>query len=480
MATISCSILFLLLSGQFYSTSGNNGGHGNLSAHFKCHPDQASTLLQLKQSFSFEYATSTLPSWEDSTDCCHWEGISCDTATGHVISLNLSRLGLYGYGIHQALFNLTSIQLLDLSMNDFGGSQLPALGFEKLSSLTSLNLSSSGFSGQIPISISKLTSLVSLDLSNQDVYDNNGIPSNRLLLWEPSFKTLVRNFSKMRELYLNGVNISSTGKEWCTALAKYIPHIRVLSLENCGLYGSIHPSFSRLRTIEVINLRRNTISGAFPLYFVNFLNLSVLTLLELDLNGQFPQKIFELKHLTSLELSGNTNLMVQVQSLPRSSLETLALDGTNFSIAKPSSFRNLRLLNTLHLDAQIISKELSSSLSTLHYLEELSLSRLVLSNESFLSWIGNLKHLVFLTLEYGDFSHTSNSWIGKLTNLEALVILNSIFSGSIPPEIGNFKNLRILSLHNCSLSGKIPAWIADLKHLSYVNLSTNNLSGKFC
>ncbi|XP_072147893.1 receptor-like protein 33 [Setaria viridis] len=158
-------------------------------------------------------------------------------------------------------------------------------------------------------------------------------------------------------------------------------------------------------------------------------------LLELDLNGQFPQKILELKHLTTLELSGNANLMVPVQSLPKgSSLETLALDGINLSIAKPSSFGNLRFLHALHLDARIISKELSSSLSTLDSLEEL----LVLLNESFLSWIG---------------------WI--------------------PPEIGNFKNLRILSLHNCSLSGKIPAWIADLKHLSYVNLSTNNLSENF-
>uniref|UniRef100_K4A3A6 Disease resistance R13L4/SHOC-2-like LRR domain-containing protein n=1 Tax=Setaria italica TaxID=4555 RepID=K4A3A6_SETIT len=444
MASISWYILLLLLSGQFYTTSGTNGVH-------------------------------------DNTDCCHWEGVGCDTATGHVTSLNLTRLGLYSHGIDQALFNLTSVQLLDLSMNDFGGSQLPAVGFVRLSSLTNLNphnsqllnLSSSGFSGQIPISIGKLTNLVSLDLSNQYVYDNNGISTNRLLLWEPSFKTLVRNFSKMRELYLNGVNISSSGKEWCTALGKYIPCIRVLSLENCGLYGSIHPSFSSLCSLEVINLRRNTISGAFPQYFADFLNLSVLMLLELDLNGQFPQKILELKHLTTLELSGNANLMVPVHSLPKgSSLETLALDGTNLSIAKPSSFGNLRFLHALHLDARIISKELSSSLSTLDSLEEL----LVLLNESFLSWIGNLKNLVLLTLEYGDFSRTSKSWIGKLANLEALVILNSIFSGWIPPEIGNFKNLRILSLHNCSLSGKIPAWIADLKHLSYVNLSTNNLS----
>ena len=366
MASISWPILLLLVSGQLYTTSGTIGGHGNLTATFECLPDQASALLQLKRSFTFECATTTLPSWEDGTDCCHWEGVDCDTATGHVNALNLSKRNLYSYGIDQALFNLTSIQLLDLSMNDFGGSQLPAVGFERLSLLTHLDLSSSGVSGQIPISISKLTNLVSLDLSNQYANDNNEISRNHLLLWEPSFKTMVRNFSKMRELYLNGVNISSSGEEWCTALVRYIPRIRVLSLENCGLYGSIHPSFSSLRSLEVINLRLNTMSGAFPQYFADFLNLSVLMLLGSDLNGLFPPKIFELKHLTSLELSGNANLMLKVETLPKGcSLKTLALDGTNLSIAKPSSFGNLRFLQALHLDAKVISKELSSSLSTL-------------------------------------------------------------------------------------------------------------------
>jgi len=364
-------------------------------------------------------------------------------------------------------------------MNDFGGSQLPAVGFERLSLLTHLDLSSSGVSGQIPISISKLTNLVSLDLSNQYANDNNEISRNHLLLWEPSFKTMVRNFSKMRELYLDGVNISSSGEEWCTALVRYIPRIRVLSLENCGLYGSIHPSFSSLRSLEVINLRLNTMSGAFPQYFADFLNLSVLMLLGSDLNGLFPPKIFELKHLTSLELSGNANLMLKVETLPKGcSLETLALDGTNLSIAKPSSFGNLRFLQALHLDAKVISKELSSSLSTLDSLEELSLSRFVLLNESLFSWIGDIKNLVFLTLEYGDFSRTSNSWIGNLIKLEALVILNSFFSAPIPPtQLFSLPELRRLFLSQNQLLGSIQEFNTSTSGLVVLDLSENRLSG---
>jgi len=205
----------------------------------------------------------------------------------------------------------------------------------------------------------------------------------------------------------------------------------------------------------------------------------MLMLVGSDLDGLFPQKIFELKKLTYLELPDNANLVVQVQSFPNgSSLHMLALGGTNLSIANPSSIGNLRSSQFLGIDAGVISKEFSSSLSTLDSLEMLDLSRFVLQNESFFSWIGDLKNLIFLTLSHGDFSRTTNSWIGNLTNLEELIILNSFFSGPIPTGIGNLKNLMVLTLDNCSLSGSIPVWIADLKQLSYVDLSYNNLSGK--
>lgn len=124
---------------------------------------------------------------------------------------------------------------------------------------------------------------------------------NHLLLWEPNFQTLVRNLSNMMELYLDGVNISSSAQEWSSALAEYIPRLRVLSLVRCGLQGSIDPSSSSLRSLEVINLRLNSVSGAFPRYFADFLNLSMLMLAGSDLDGLFPQKIFELKKLTYLE-----------------------------------------------------------------------------------------------------------------------------------------------------------------------------------
>jgi hypothetical protein len=179
MGCVTHLLPFFILT-QLYSysvsVSTHAHGHGNTTAASFCHQDQAAALLQLKQSFIFDYSSTTLPSWQPGTDCCLWEGVGCEddvSGGGHVTILDLGGHGLYSYGCHAALFNLTSLRYLDLSMNDFGTSLIPAVGFERLSKLTHLNLSCSGLYGQIPIAIGKLTSLVKLDLSSEKNMDDS-------------------------------------------------------------------------------------------------------------------------------------------------------------------------------------------------------------------------------------------------------------------------------------------------------------------
>ena len=163
---LSCS--HLLLSSSFsFSNSTKICPHG-----------QALALLQFKQSFSIdnssswycdEYGgTTSYPKtehWKDGSDCCSWDGVSCDLETGHVIELDLSCSWLFGT-IHSnsTLFRFPHLQRLNLAFNDFSGSSVSA-GFGRFSSLTHLNLSESEFSGRISPEISHLSNLVSLDLT---------------------------------------------------------------------------------------------------------------------------------------------------------------------------------------------------------------------------------------------------------------------------------------------------------------------------
>ncbi|XP_025878749.2 receptor-like protein 9DC1 isoform X2 [Oryza sativa Japonica Group] len=126
-----------------------------------CSPDQATALLQLKRSFTVNTASATaFRSWRAGTDCCHWAGVRCDDddndaaasgSTGRrATSLDLGGRGLQSGGLDAAVFSLTSLGYLNLGGNDFNASRLPAVGFERLTELTHLNISPPSFTGQIP------------------------------------------------------------------------------------------------------------------------------------------------------------------------------------------------------------------------------------------------------------------------------------------------------------------------------------------
>ena len=142
-----------------------------------CPHHQALTLLHLKQSFYIDNSSSwdcdsngitsypKTESWKRGTDCCSWDGVTCDWVTGHVIELDLSCSWLFGT-VHSntTIFLFPYLQRLNLASNDFNGSSISA-GFGRFSCLTHLNLSHFVFSGLISLEISHLSNLVSLDLS---------------------------------------------------------------------------------------------------------------------------------------------------------------------------------------------------------------------------------------------------------------------------------------------------------------------------
>ncbi|KAM3354982.1 hypothetical protein ACQJBY_025626 [Aegilops geniculata] len=470
-------------------------GHDNATASSFCHPDQAAALLQLKQSFIFDYSTTTLPSWQPGTDCCLWEGVGCDGVSGSsssssVTVLDLGGRGLYSYGCHAALFNLTSLRYLDLSMNDFGGSRIPAVGFERLSKLTHLNLSYSGFYGQIPIVIGKLTNLVSLDLSSLHNIESDEITNiysildgyNFLVLREPSFEILLANLTNLRELYLDGVDISSSGDEWSSGLGIAVPHLQILSMVNCQLHGPIHTSLSSLRSLTVVNLKLNGgISGAVPEFFTDFLNLSVLQLSYNNFSGWFPWKIFQLKNIRVLDVSHNGQLSGHLPEFPSgASLETLNLQYTNFSGVSLSSFSNLLSLSELGLEGGSISMEPYDLFhNKLNSLQNLQLSFAQFSGElaPFFSWIRSLKNLTSLHLSDCYSSKIMPPMIGNLTNLTSLEMTYCGFVGQIPSSIGNLNKLTSLRISDCAFSGTIPSSIGNLKKLRRLEISYSELSG---
>ncbi|PUZ68634.1 hypothetical protein GQ55_2G044100 [Panicum hallii var. hallii] len=438
-----------------------------LSTAAPCLPDQASSLLQLKASFIGD----NLPSWQAGTDCCHhWEGVTCDMALGRVISLDLGEFDLMSNHLDPALFNLTSLRNLSLAFNDFSGALLPASGFERLTDIIHLNLSWTNFRFQIPIGIACLKNLVTIDLSG----NNYGL----YFEW-PSFKTFMANMSNLRELYLDGVDLSSDGSTWSTRLADSVPQLQVLSLFGCYISGSIHPSFLRLRSLTTINLGYNfELTGKVPEYFSKLSSSTVLDISSNKFEGHFPTKIFQLKSLRKLDLSDNPMLSVRLTHFPAgNNLETLNLIGTNFSYDMPSSFAKLEHLKKLWLNTMDIDDKLPALISKLPLLDDLQLMGPDTKN-LILSWISNITQLTHLRFDGYDFSKSIPTWIGKLTRLESLIIVDCSFSMPIPYQIGNLTKLVELKFWNCDFSEqRMPSSIGNLTKLVLLSICDCNFSG---
>ncbi|XP_043697060.1 receptor-like protein 7 [Telopea speciosissima] len=448
-------------------------------------------LLQLKQMHFVPNPDyySPLEFWNETinTDCCNWEGITCSNVKdGHVVGLHLSDLSLNG-SIHSnsTLFHLRHLQTLSLSWNQFSG-RIPSQ-ISQLTDLVSLDLSFNQFEGQIPSEISRLTKLVFLDFSDQQ--NQLEIPNLRALF-------NVQNFSSLRELHLDGVNLSGQkNRNWCHHLSSALPNLEVLFLRNCSLTDPLDTSISTLHFLSELRLDNNqNLSSTVPSSLVNLTSLIFLSLPYCGFHGDFPSNLFLQPKLKYIDLSTNPLLSVSFPEFPdqvmNNSLRYLNVGNTKFQGKLPSSIGNLKSLKELRLYGCNLSGPIQPSLANLTNLTWLDLSSNSLSGQipSFFRW--SFPNLEFLFLENNFLQGLIRSYLFFLPSLRSLLLSDNKFSGvtndfsydsclSINRSAGdNFVNSQIVSLGmgSCNIS-KFPDFFRKLNQLSNLDLSNNRIDG---
>ncbi|PKI79273.1 hypothetical protein CRG98_000345 [Punica granatum] len=409
--------------------------------------EERDALPEFKQSLELNSSNGFLRSWEGE-DCCDWEGLSCDRATGQVTGSKYSPRLRY----------LNHLNLTGLRIN--GSTPIPAF-IGSLKHLSYLNLLNVGFQGAVPPHLENLTNLEVLDL-----HFNYGL----LLARSHWISRLVA----LKYLDLSGV--SPRKAQDLMLVLNTLPSLLHLALSSCSLDAfSISPGLfnsSSLARLQYLDLSLNFLRVPIPTFLRNMTSITHLDLSGNELNCSIPIWFSNLNGLVHLDLWDNW-------------LDSI--EG-GFSIF----IRDKCRLRILSLEYNQLQGEIdrSSSGFCAFGLEFLSLQENRYSSE-LPDWLWNLKSLKHLILNHNSFTGLVPNSLGTLCSLmeldlsrnklqrpiPSLNLSHNLLSGNIPEKIGDMKWLESLDFSGNQLSGEIPPSISLLTMLSPLNPSDNNLTG---
>ncbi|KAJ0856368.1 putative leucine-rich repeat-containing, plant-type, leucine-rich repeat domain superfamily [Helianthus annuus] len=484
-------------------------GGGNLTTP-ACFEQERLALLKFKQSVKDEQGM--LSSWGVGNDCCRWERVGCEDATGRVVSLHLRAkyreeedydkvvryygwLNVYdpfgfieyyylvGDGVNSCLTELVNLKHLDLSGNNFQESRIPEF-IGSFKQLRYLNLSNTGFSGKIPHQIGNLSNLKVLDISSPS------FPGDLLshdMAW-------ISGLPLLEHLDLSGVDLSRTQN--LDNLLYMIPSLVKLSLSRCGVsmahLGSRHLTSSRkLARIRHLDLSENHFEVCQIVVSRRLIedvgiwrqcHLKELIVSNNNLEGDMigpstnvtkcSQNALEILYLHGNALNGSIP-----ESLGRfTNLRGLDLSDNEMTGPIPEALGNLRSLQRLDLSYNQLNSLVPESLGRLTNLRGLDLS-----NNKMVGPIpealGNLRSLQGLYLSYNQLNSSVPESLGRLTTLTKILLQSNRFTGTIPVSLGKLTSLRVLSVSSNLLCGTILNSIGHLVELYLLDISNNSLQG---
>ncbi|KAG6671229.1 hypothetical protein I3843_Q007200 [Carya illinoinensis] len=223
----------------------------------------------------------------------------------------------------------------------------------------------------------------------------------------------------------------------------------------------------------------NNFSAPIPEFFADFRNLTTLIFSFSSLNGQFPERIFQIPTLQMVDLAYNDQLEGFLPEFPSNgSLQTLDLSQTNFSGSLPHSIGNLKLLSEVNLFSCNFSGEIPKSMANLTELFHLDLSWNRFNGP--IPSLSMSKNLKIVSLDNNDLTGkiASTRWV-DLLNLETLDLSYNSIEGSIPVSLFSLPSLQDLQLQNNRFSGQLDEFSTAPSYLlSNLDLSHNNLEGK--
>ncbi|KAL5802310.1 hypothetical protein ACOSQ4_030615 [Xanthoceras sorbifolium] len=542
-------LLFLLSYLQFTSSLSLNSSSQSRKL---CSSEESYALLNFKNSISINSSASShcdnyavsyprTASWKQGSDCCSWDGVTCDTFTGHVTSLDLSSSWLLGtLEVNSSLFLLQHLRNLSLACNNFQGSRMSS-NFGQFTYLTHLDLSSNNLSGVLNIDMfSKLKNLKSVYLSNNSLsllslashsnvnftlpkledfrcsscnitefpsflkasenlkfldLSNNSIPGRlgESELWHNMFhldlsNNNLRSFDQISSMFLQYLDLHSNLLRG--SLVPLPPTTRFISVANNKLTGEIPSSFCSFNSIEYIDLSSNSFSGMIPECLANHGELLWLNLRMNNFYGSIPQTFSMCHRLMSLKFNGNQLEGPLPQSLANcSSLQVLDAGNNRIEDSFPHWLATLPDLRILILRSNRFHGSIDDSKTRLPFpkLRILDISHNLFTGNLPTTYFKNFKAMMGHELgfiedvqDYMTSALTGSDYTTDRTliNITYMDLSDNQFEGRIPDAVGNLDGLHALNFSHNNLKGNIPSTFGNMRDLESLDLSSNKLEGE--
>lgn len=461
------------------------------SQNLACNPDDSRALEDFMRGLK-----TVVDHWGSnfSSDCCNWEGVTCDSSA----SLGLSNNS-----------DTSRVVKLELPNRRLVGNLSESIG--NLDQLRTLNLSTNFLKGPLPLSLFRLLNLQVLDLSYNEFYDP--VPA---VIQLPSIQTLNISENSLNGSLPNGICDNSSALRVLNLAVNYISGSLPPGLGNCSsleelslgtnfLTGGITESIFQLQKLTRLNLQENKFSGQLSIGIGNLTNLVRLDISSNGFAGPIPDVFYRagkiqsfvahsnrfdgripssLKNCPTLVLLNvkNNSLVgpININCSAMVSLTSIDLGSNQFNGSIPDNLPFCQHLNNINLARNNFTGPIPESFKYFHSLSYLSLSNSSNTNLSsslrVLQQCQNLTTLV-LSLNFHDEELPADHDL-HFDKLKVLIIANSRLTGLLPQWLRGSSQLQLLDLSWNHLGGSIPVWFGNFSSLFYLDISNNSLTGE--
>ncbi|KAK9725024.1 hypothetical protein RND81_05G116500 [Saponaria officinalis] len=340
--------------------------------------------------------------------------------------------------IPPSIFNLSSLQHLELAKNQFEGN-IPLDMHLNLPQIRILDLGMNNLTGPFPIHFLNLTNLIQF-----------GLGSNR---FTGRVSLDFRKFQYLNDLELFYMNLRGD-IQFITTLAN-CSNMEMLELQGNKFTGNLPKTVANLSTtINRLDVGQNQIGGEIPVGISNLINLNFLIMSENEFTGSIPNEFGNLQNLVKINLGSN-----------------------KLSGRIPNSLGNLSRLSKLYSQDNQMHGSIPSNLGNCQYLLNLFLFNNNLNGTLPNALFGGSAQFVVLDLSSNHITGSLAQYISNQINIVVIDVSGNKLSGEIPNGLGKCSVLQYFSIEGNSINGTIPPSFSALSSLQMLDLSRNNLSG---